>query len=194
MTATAIPHALSEHEQRVDRAKLGMWMFLGSEVMFFTGFLAAYIALRMSDPAWPRGHQVLNWRLAAVNTVVLITSSLTMALAVNAAQRNLRGRLRGCLALTILLAVTFLVIKGFEYAHKIHDGHTPGSHLFYGTYFLLTGFHGLHVLGGIVALTLVLLLSKRFDSRWNAPVENVGLYWHFVDIVWIFLFPTLYLL
>ena len=194
MSAIATAHALSEHEQKIDRAKLGMWMFLGSEVMFFTGFLSAYVALRMSDPEWPRGHDRLNWPLAAVNTVVLIVSSFTMALGVNAAQRDLKKRLRLCLGATALLGLTFLVIKIFEYADKIHHGHLPSTELFYGTYFLLTGFHGLHVLGGVVALTITLLLANRFSPRWYAPVENVGLYWHFVDIVWIFLFPTLYLL
>src|SRR5262245_55119468 len=148
MTAIAIP--ASEHEQKIDRAKLGMWMFLGSEVMFFTGFLTAYVALRMSDTSWPKGHEVLNWRLAAANTVVLILSSLTMALGVNAAQRGKTGRLRGLLVATALLGVTFLVVKGFEYSDKFHHEHFPSTNLFYGTYFVLTGFHGLHVVGGIV--------------------------------------------
>ncbi len=191
---TATAHALSEHEQKIDRAKLGMWMFLGSEVMFFTGFLAAYIALRMSDPAWPSGHGRLNWHLAAANTVVLILSSFTMALGVNAAQRNLTQRLRLCLGATAFLGLVFLVVKGIEYNAKFHHELFPSTDLFYGTYFLLTGFHGLHVLGGVIALTITLLMADRFSSKWFAPVENVGLYWHFVDIVWIFLFPTLYLL
>jgi cytochrome c oxidase subunit 3 len=193
---TAIAHAASEHEQRIDRAKLGMWMFLASEVMFFTGFLTAYVALRMGTGDWPRGHDRLNWQLAGLNTVVLILSSFTMALGVNAVQRGLQARLRLCLLVTALLGATFLVVKGFEYAHKIHDEHLPSFDLFYGTYFLLTGFHGLHVLGGIVALltTLVFAAKGRFSPQWYAPVENVGLYWHFVDVVWIFLFPILYLL
>jgi heme/copper-type cytochrome/quinol oxidase subunit 3 len=179
-----------------DRAKLGMWMFLGSEVMFFTGFLAAYVALRMAAAPGVIKPQALNWALAAFNTAVLITSSLTMALGVNSVQRGDIRSLRKFLLLTALLGATFLVVKGFEYGAKFSHGIYPSTDIFYGTYFVLTGFHGLHVLGGVIALSVTWVLAgrRRFSSQWYAPVENVGLYWHFVDVVWIFLFPVLYLL
>jgi len=187
-----------EIAEQQDRAKLGMWMFLASEVMFFTGFLAAYVALRMAAAPGVIKPEALDWKIATFNTIVLITSSLTMALGVNAVQGgDIRGLKRNLL-FTILLGVTFLVVKGFEYGAKFsHDPPIlPSTDIFYGTYFVLTGFHGLHVLGGIVALSLTWLYAARgrFSTRWYAPVENVGLYWHFVDVVWIFLFPVLYLL
>ena len=180
----------------IPSAKLGMWLFLASEVMFFTGFLGAYIALRMAGTReeFP-GHE-LNKVLAGFNTIVLICSSLTMALGVGSIQRGNVGALKKNLVLTILLGATFLVVKGIEYSAKFSAGHFPHTSIFYGTYFVLTGFHGLHVLGGIVALSTILMMAARgrFSAAWHTPVENVGLYWHFVDIVWIFLFPLLYLI
>jgi heme/copper-type cytochrome/quinol oxidase subunit 3 len=201
-TAALAPHF---DREEYDRTKFGMWLFLASEIMFFTGFLGAYIVLRTSDPGgvfdghhlWQLGEiPYLGLILALINTVVLIVSSLTMALAVDASKSGEQARLSKFLGLTMGLGCVFLVIKAIEYGAKFEHDHFPSTNNFYGTYFLLTGFHGLHVVGGIIALAILWANSKRgrYTTQHFAPVEMTGLYWHFVDIVWIFLFPTLYLL
>jgi heme/copper-type cytochrome/quinol oxidase subunit 3 len=201
-TAALAPHL---DQEEYDRTKFGMWLFLASEIMFFTGFFGAYIVLRMSDPLGVfDGHQLWDLgevkyaglALALLNTVVLIVSSLTMALAVDASRQGNQARLSKFLGFTIGLACVFLVVKSIEYGAKFAHEHYPSTNNFFGTYFLLTGFHGLHVIGGIIALSILWLNSKRgrYTSTHFAPIEIAGLYWHFVDIVWIFLFPTLYLL
>ncbi|MBI4577113.1 MAG: cytochrome c oxidase subunit 3 family protein [Planctomycetes bacterium] len=185
------------HESEHEVSKFGMWLFLASEVMFFAAFIAAYVVLRAhSRGAFAEAARELNVVLAAVNTLALITSSLTMVLAVGAAQRgDRRGTVRG-LAATIALGCVFLVIKYFEYSAKFHHGIYPSTNAFFGCYFLLTGFHGLHVLAGIIALSILLVVASRgvFRDGYYTPVECTGLYWHLVDVVWIFLFPILYLL
>ncbi|MBI2931722.1 MAG: cytochrome c oxidase subunit 3 family protein [Planctomycetes bacterium] len=179
---------------QLHRGKFAMWLFLASEVMFFTGFIGAFIALYNATPTAASDARQLNANVALVNTIVLITSSLTMALAVAASKRGNRSRVRLFLVVTILLGATFLVIKAFEYKAKLEHGITPGTSTFFSAYYLLTGFHGLHVLGGIVALLWLAAISGRFTREYNVPVEVTGLYWHFVDVVWIFLFPVLYLI
>jgi len=181
---------------RHHRAKFGMWLFLASEIMFFTGFIGAFIALYNATPTAAQDAQNLSWKLALVNTVVLITSSLTMALAVAASKRGHNGQLQLFLILTFLLACTFMVIKMIEYKTKISHGMGPSASPFFSAYFLLTGFHGLHVLGGMVAIwhLLAYAFAGTYTKEYNIPIEITGLYWHFVDIVWIFLFPMLYLL
>ncbi len=176
--------------------KLGMWLFLASEVMFFTGLIGAYIVLRAGVLHWPHSGEDLSIPLAALNTFILLTSSLTMAMSVGAVHEGHAKRLRLFLAMTILLGSAFLVVKGFEYSVKFAHGHYPGTALFWDCYFTLTGFHGLHVLGGIIANLWILGLSSRptFLSSRGHLVELSGLYWHFVDLVWIFLFPLLYLI
>ncbi|PIQ83123.1 MAG: hypothetical protein COV76_00215 [Candidatus Omnitrophica bacterium CG11_big_fil_rev_8_21_14_0_20_64_10] len=180
----------------IPSGKLGIWLFLASEVMFFTGLLGAAIVLRAGYPGWKEAAHHLNVNLAAFNTFVLLTSSLTMALAVAAVERKDLKNLRLFLGITILLGLAFLGIKGIEYADKFAHNHTPGHGLFWDSYFMLTGFHGLHVIGGAIANLWVLILTFRRDffDRAEQRVEQAGLYWHFVDVVWIFLFPILYLI
>ena len=178
--------------------KFGMWLFLASEVMFFTGLLGSYLVLRLSDPIGfsLQAQTYLHWEPAAINTLVLILSSLTMALAIHWSQHGDTGRTQRFLAITILCGLVFLAIKAYEYSGKFHHGVYPSTHIFWGCYFTLTGMHGLHVIGGLVPLTYALAkVSGTKDVRQNSGLlENLGLYWHFVDLVWIFLFPLFYLL
>jgi cytochrome c oxidase subunit 3 len=162
--------------------------------MFFTAFFGAYIVVRsaaVGSVAMP-----LDKVLGALNTVVLITSSLTMALGVMHSKRGERKETGRYLAATFLLACVFLVVKAVEYTHHFEDGVFPSHDVFHGFYFLLTGFHGVHVIGGMIALGILWNRNRRgdFDEHYNDPIEMTGLYWHFVDLVWIFLFPALYLL
>lgn len=176
--------------------KLGMWLFLASEVMFFTGLLGAYIVLRAGLPTWPHPGEELKIGLAALNTFILLSSSMTMALSVAAVHRADRAKAQLFLMLTILLGTSFLGVKGYEYSLKFAHGHFPGTGIFWDCYFTLTGLHGLHVLAGILANLWVLSLTFREDflKERGHLVEISGLYWHFVDVVWIFLFPLVYLI
>ena len=183
-TATGIPNG-----------KLGMWLFLASEVMFFTGLIGAYIVLRMGHPSWPGSEGHLCVPIGTFNTLVLICSSTTIVMALAASQRAALWPLRGWLLATILLGSVFLVIKGFEYSAKLTHHILPSTNIFWSCYYTLTGFHALHVLGGIVFNSLMLACTTH-TARWalrRHRLELAGLYWHFVDIVWIFLFPLLYL-
>ncbi len=201
------PTATAEAEA----GKLGMWIFLATEILLFSGLFMAYAAYRSTHAEmFKAAHHMLDWKLGAVNTMVLIFSSLTMALAVRSAQTNKRAQSAGLLVVTLLCACAFLVVKYFEYSHKIHVGTLPGEyytykgpelanvespHIFFGIYFLMTGLHGLHVLIGMAAISWVLVRTLRgeFYSKYFFPVELVGLYWHLVDLIWIYLFPLLYL-
>ena len=179
----------------IPNGKLGMWVFLASEVMFFTGLIGAYLVLRMGHPAWPGSEGRLNVWIGTTNTLVLICSSTTIVLALAAAGRGALGAARGWLLATVGLGSLFLVIKGFEYAAKFSHHILPSTNVFWSCYFVLTGFHALHVLGGIVFNLWVLAYARSqgaFAAR-GRRLEYAGLYWHFVDIVWIFLFPMLYL-
>ncbi len=180
----------------IPNGKLGMWLFLASEVMFFTGLLGAYIILRAGLGTWPHPGEELNIPAAAINTFILLTSSLTMALAVAAVHRADSGRLRLFLLFTILLGLAFLGVKGYEYSQKFAHGHFPGSGIFWDCYFTLTGVHGIHVLAGVITNLWILWLTFREDFLETRGhfVEVAGLYWHFVDVVWIFLFPLVYLI
>ncbi len=179
----------------IPSAKLGMWLFLASEVMFFAGLLGAYVVLR-AGTAWPHPADELNVPAAALNTFILLSSSMTMALSVAATHNKDLSKLRLFLLATILLGIAFLCVKGYEYSVKFHHGHFPSTSLFFGTYFTLTGIHGIHVLAGIIANLWVLSLTCKpgFLERRADIVETSGLYWHFVDVVWIFLFPMVYLI
>ncbi len=180
----------------IPNGKLGMWLFLASEVMFFTGLIGAYVVLRMSNLQWPGHEGHLSVPIGTLNTLILIGSSVTIVLALAAAQRNALARARGWLLLTILLGSLFLCIKGTEYSAKFAHHIFPHTNIFWSCYFTLTGFHALHVLGGIVFNLFVLRQTFR-PNAWGLQqgrLELAGLYWHFVDIVWIFLFPLLYLL
>jgi cytochrome c oxidase subunit 3 len=201
-------HHFETMEQQAEASTLGMWLFLVTEVMFFGGLFMAYLLYRIWYPAaWSEGSLELDIMLGGINTVVLIGSSLTMALAVRAAQTDQRKASIVFLILTMALGMTFLVIKFFEYKHKFETGHVPGPNfhfegpnapqveIFLSLYFAMTGLHALHMLigFGIMSWILYLAIKGRFSHQWYTPIELAGLYWHFVDIVWIFLFPLLYL-
>ena len=176
--------------------KLGMWLFLASEVMFFAGLFAAYLVLRMSNPAWPGSEGHLSVPIGTFNTLILICSSMTMVMAYAKVQEGRQQQAATYLLVTILLGCAFLGIKGFEYSAKFHHEIFPSTNVFWSCYFTLTGLHGLHVLGGVITNLWVWSLAVRGRlSLAKAYVpELAGLYWHFVDIVWIFLFPLLYLI
>jgi cytochrome c oxidase subunit III len=176
--------------------KVMMWLFLMSDAMSFAGLLCAYAAVRMSNPLWPVPSSILGVPLTALNTFILICSSVTMVKAVAAIQRGDQKGLRMFLALTMLGGATFLGIQAYEWTHLIREGLTVQSSLFGATFFILTGFHGCHVLSGVIYLGFILgaAFKGRYSaSRWTS-VEVVGLYWHFVDLIWILVFTFVYLI
>lgn len=184
------------HETAAGRGellKLGMWLFLATEVMMFGGFIAAYVLFRASRPEMSADAAHLSPAGATLNTLVLLTSSLTMALGVRAAKASEERATRGWLAATMLLGAAFLGVKAVEYAGKLSAGWTPWTSIFFSCYYTLTGLHALHVVGGILLLAWVAARLPRWAATGGAVVETSGLYWHFVDVVWIFLFPLLYL-
>jgi len=240
-TANNLAHPVAHHfddaEQQYVAAELGMWLFLATEVLFFGGVFCGYAMYRYQYPAeFIAGSHRLDAWLGTINTAVLLTSSLTMVLAVHAAQTNRRGLLVANLLLTMLLGAAFLGIKGFEYHHKFEEHLVPGRNfnfvehaeakdahegssgksqltvtessgrvvdvdernveLFFSLYFAMTGLHALHmVIGiGLLAVLVVGAVRGRFGGGYFTPIEMTGLYWHFVDIVWVFLFPLLYLI
>lgn len=188
------PHPVSG----VTNAKLGVWLFLASEVMLFGALFSSYILLRTGVTDWPHGYTLLNVPLATLNTVILITSSVTMVMAWASLEMKNLAKYRLYLSATILLAICFLVVKSFEYGTKFHHHHFPSTNNFYGIYFVMTGLHGLHVIGGVVVNLYFLIRAdyywKKDPALLTGRIESAGLYWHFVDLVWIFLFPALYLL
>jgi len=214
-----LQHHFDNMEQQKEASSLGMWIFLITEIMFFGGMFAAYLVYRHSYyDAFMWGSSSLDIKWGAINTVVLIVSSLTMALAVHAAQLGMRKMLMFFLVLTLVLGFVFLGIKSIEYKAKYDEHHIPHhgfnfepvklsdgsehrvdqSHaqLFFSLYFALTGMHAMHMIIGAGLLSTLLYMAWRgkFSATYYTPVENIGLYWHFVDIVWIFLFPLLYLI
>lgn len=187
-----------EHVGRlgIDTRKLGMWIFLASEIMFFTGLIGSYIVLRFANlHTWPVPSTVLNIPLTGINTFILICSSATLVLGLASVQRGYQEGLQVGLFLTVLLGAVFLGIQMHEYQELIHDGFTISSSIFGSCFFTLTGFHGAHVLAGVIWLIVVFIRSFMgyFTPEEYAGVEIVGLYWHFVDLVWIILFTILYL-
>lgn len=233
-----LAHHFESSEQQFDSGKLGMWLFLVTEIMFFSGLFCAYAVYRANHPEiFIYAHKFLDTNMGAINTVVLLISSLTMALAVRAAQLSQQRVLILNLVLTLACAGVFLGIKYVEYSHKWHSGllwagqfhpnlsHGEGSHdssestaettahgghanestdssaprnagIFFSIYFCLTGLHGIHILAGMGAIIWILVRSIRgdFSAEYYGPVDFVGLYWHLVDLVWIYLFPLLYLI
>ena len=179
-------------------AKFGIWLFLASEVMLFGALFSSYILLRSSAATWPRGWTFLNVPLATLNTFVLIASSVTVIMAWSYLRLGDLKKGRIFIALTLLCALGFLVIKGFEYTHEFQEGRSPATNNFMAIYFTLTGLHGLHVIGGMVVFGYFLFFGHKMwateRERYTNRIEVVGLYWHFVDLVWIFLFPSLYLM
>jgi cytochrome c oxidase subunit 3 len=205
----ALAHHFDSLDQQREATTLGMWVFLVTEVLFFGGLFMVYTVYRSWYPdAFAAASHELDIVLGTTNTAVLITSSLTMALAVHAAQLNQRKLLTTFLVLTILLGATFLGIKSVEYYHKFVEHHIPGpgfqfekeyarhAQLFFSLYFLMTGLHAMHMIIGIGIMLWMLAWARRgiITAEYYSPIEISGLYWHFVDIVWIFLFPLLYLL
>jgi len=203
-----LQHHFSDAEQQRESAKLGMWIFLITEVLLFGGLFCAYAIYRSWNPdIFHNAHVHLNVYLGTLNTVVLISSSVTMALAIRSMQLGRRQATLKFLVTTILLAAVFMVVKYFEYSHKIHLGQLPGKfytytgiegsnpHIFFSVYFLMTGLHGIHVLAGIgvISWLVVKTVRNRFSAEYYTPIEMTGLYWHLVDLIWIFLFPLFYL-
>ena len=184
----------------VYNAKLGVWLFLASEVMLFGALFSSYVLLRTgaAPGTWHHGREFLNVPLATLNTIILIASSVTMVMSWASLKLNDFKKYRLYMALTILAGFGFMIVKGFEYGHKFEVGWFPKTNTFLAIYFTLTGLHGLHVLGGMIVNGYFwgpgAKLWKTQPERFANRIEVAGLYWHFVDLVWIFLFPTLYLL
>jgi cytochrome c oxidase subunit III len=206
--STVPAHQFDDAEQQHEASSIGMWIFLATEVMFFGGMFTGYAMYRTAYPqAFAAASSDLDIWLGTINTAVLIGSSFTMALAVRSAQVSERKPLVIFLFLTLLLGGIFLIIKFTEYYHKFEEHLVPGAafnyevslarpaEIFFSFYFAMTGMHALHmVIGmGLLAALVVQAWRDRFSALYHTPVEIVGLYWHFVDIVWIFLFPLLYL-
>lgn len=205
----SLAHHFEDYEQQHQASLVGMWAFIAQEIMFFGGLFAAYALFRNRyATAFHEGSAHLNVTLGTLNTVVLICSSLTMALGVRSAQLGRHRKTAAWILGTIGLGGVFLVVKAFEYAHKFHEGHVPGLawhpeagadpnlRTFYGLYFAMTGMHALHMLIGMVIMLIVAFraLRRHYTPSNYIGVEVLGLYWHFVDLIWIFLFPLLYLL
>jgi heme/copper-type cytochrome/quinol oxidase subunit 3 len=182
----------------LSNGKLGIWLFLASEVMLFGALFASYVMLRVGNEHWPPGATYLNIPLATLNTVILISSSVTMVLAWASLARNDFKKFRVFMAITILCGFGFLIVKYFEYSAKFHHELYPSTNTFLAIYFTLTGLHMLHVIGGMAVNSYLWgpgsALWKTDPVHFTNRVENSGLFWHLVDLVWIFLFPILYLL
>ena len=176
--------------------KLGIWLFLASEVMLFGSLFSAYVLLRTGTPLWPEQSATLNVPLATLNTVILISSSVTMVMAWAAAAGGKLSRYRLFMGLTLLGGLLFLVVKAFEYNEKFSHGLYPSTNNFLALYFTMTGLHAIHVIAGMTAIGWVLRKAMKgaFGPTYFTPVDLVGLYWHLVDLIWIFLFPLLYLI
>lgn len=188
--------AQTESSSGVSNAKLGVWLFLASEVMLFATLFTTYVVLRVGAASWPRGWEHLNVPLAMTNTFILITSSVTMVLAyAKTVEKDLAG-FRKFMAITIGLGALFLVFKSFEYGAHFKHHQFPSTNIFNAIYFTTTGLHCIHIIGGLLVNGALLLMAKNdFDHPLFAGrIEGAGLYWHFVDVVWIFLFPAIYLL
>lgn len=204
-----LQHHFVDADQQFEAAKIGMWIFLVTEILMFGGLFAAYIVYRLWYPdLFSEASTQLDTLWGTVNTIVLIGSSLTVAMAIRSAQLNQIRNIAINLGITIALAAIFMVIKYFEWTHKFELGIFPGkfyafdgvahekAHIFFSLYYLMTGLHGIHVLIGMGLMTWLLLraLKGHFNSEYYTPIEITGLYWHLVDIIWIFLFPLFYLI
>ena len=205
---TALGHHYTDLAQQREANTLGMWAFLATEVLFFGGLFAAYLVYRSAYPdSFAAGSEHLKMALGALNTGVLLTSSLTVALAVHAAAERARTRLLVFMALTVMLGLLFLSIKGFEYYQEYQEQLIPSLNfawegenpthamLFFVLYFFMTGLHAVHMIIGLSVLLVMMVWAWRggYEAD-DMAVERFGLYWHFVDIIWVFLFPLLYLI
>lgn len=213
--ADGVFHQFESIEQQNESYIVGMWSFLVTEVMFFGPLFFAYLLYRWQfQPQFYLVHKELNVALGGLNTVILLFSSFAVAMAVHFAQKKARQKQLLWLGLTLACAFGFLIVKYFEWAHKFHVGHVPGpgfrweaageagvvpagiAEMFFSLYFGMTGLHGLHVVIGIICIGTLMILTARKSKLVESyiPTEMVGLYWHFVDLVWIFLFPLFYLM
>jgi cytochrome c oxidase subunit III len=215
----ALLHHFADAQQQKNAASLGMWLFLVTEIMFFGGMFCAYLVYRLAHfNAFAAGSQQLSIKLGATNTAVLLVSSLTVVLAVKAAEAGNRKQLVTYLILTVMLGLVFLGIKADEYAEKFERHHVPGptfsftdtfddgtqkipvnpneAQLYFSLYFAMTGMHALHMVIGCGLFTVLTVLAWKghYTPSYFTPIENAGLYWHLVDIIWIYLFPLLYLI
>jgi cytochrome c oxidase subunit 3 len=206
-----VAHHFDSAQQQKEAVQLGIWFFLATEIMFFGGAFAVYAIYRHEfGDAFHAASRTLDLTLGTINTFILLTSSLTMALTVAAAKHNSKAATIGWMLATMVLGSAFLVVKGFEYAHKYHEHHLPafglpfewpaetakGAQLFISLYLSMTSLHALHMIIGIgmMAVFVVMLLRARNAKQRSVGVELLGLYWHFVDLVWIYLFPLMYLI
>lgn len=193
---TVKPHPVTG----IYNGKFGTWLFLASEVMLFGALFSSYVLLRVGANEWPTPEEGgLSWKIGGFNTLVLIISSVTMVMAWVACKQGNLGKAKMHLAITAGLALLFIVLKiWLEYVPKINHGHGPAHSNFYGLYFTLTGLHALHIIGGVVVILYFIgpgaSLWQRDPEYYTNRIECTGLYWHFVDLVWIFLFPILYLM
>jgi len=195
-----IPYTVTPREDTgVFNSKIGIWLFLASEVMLFGALFSSYVLLRMGSPSWPAGGTMLNVPIGTFNTLVLITSSITMVMAWASCMLRDRKKFKFFMGMTILLGFVFLIVKSFEYGSKFQHHHFPSESVYFALYFTMTGLHGLHVIAGMIVNGYLWTrgCSKMWDKepeRFANRVETSGLFWHFVDLVWIFLFPIIYLL
>ncbi len=198
MSSEMIPYTVEERpDTGLYNAKFGIWLFLASEVMLFGSLISSYIILRTGAASWPVGSSILNVPMATANTMILIASSISIVFAWAALKENNLGKFRLYMLLTIVAGIVFLCVKGYEYSTKFEHHMFPSTSTFLAIYFTVTGAHAMHLIGGIVVNTYMLLTSgfkfKEDPARFTNRIEVAGLYWHFVDLVWIFLFPLLYL-
>ena len=179
----------------VDRGKFAVWLFLATEVMFFTGLIGTYVVLRTGASAWPDPHDRLAVNITAFNTFVLITSSWTVVQALHAIQKGDRGGLLKWLGISILGGSLFVGIQVYEYFELYYHGSWPNKDLFWSTFYAMTGFHGMHVVVGVIWLIWVWIAAARgkYSADNYVGMELAGLYWHFVDLVWVLLFTIVYL-
>ena len=193
-----IPYIVKERaDTGLTNVKLGIWLFLASEVMLFGALFSSYVLLRLMATDWPEGSAVLNVPMGTFNTVVLITSSVTMVMAYASLKMDNLSGFKKYMAATIGLSLLFMVVKGFEYSHEFDIGNFPATSTYLAIYFTMTGLHALHIIGGVVVNTYFLFPGSKMwvtnKQQFINRIEAAGLYWHFVDLVWIFLFPLLYL-
>ncbi len=179
-------------------AKLGMWLFLASEIMLFGALFSSYVLLRVGAVEWPQGIDHQDVPLGTLNTIILITSSITVVMSWASLKMKEFGKFKIYMSATLLLGIGFLIVKGLEYGAKFSHNTYPSESTYMAIYFTMTGLHGLHIIGGMVVFGYFLFRGKRMwetePDRFTNRMEVTGLYWHFVDLIWIFLFPVFYLL
>jgi cytochrome c oxidase subunit 3 len=209
MQASPLAHHFESLQKQTHAARLGMWLFLATEVLLFTALFAAYGVYRfLFTEGFEQASRSIETWIGFVNTLVLVTSSFTVAMGLDAATRGKGRRTALLFGVSVALALVFLGLKAVEYTHHFQEGQLPGRYytfegvqapgapMFFSLYFLITGLHGIHVVVGMTVLSVVAVLSWRgkFTAEYHTPVELAGLYWHLVDLIWIFVFPLIYLI